>query len=247
MRKRLPADFAVLDQRGRTQSQLPCHCLRGGVSGMDIGDHQTNSVRLQPVEHRAGRFSCQPMPLKIRCDHPRDAGFQGRTAVLDGRLHVTDRADTGSRHDDPVQPPLRLVLRMPNSLRCVSPHQLPQRRRVAADEPVERRIGEHLDHLCCVIDRERFQSNADGLQRLDRGPCHGLNADSGGRTRATGLPSGGGSSMTQDHEIGRAASLASGGRSPAGTPRAVVSRALGARRVATTAGCAHSVTTMLSG
>ena len=42
---------------------------------MDVGDQRTKSVPLQPVEHRAGRFSCQPMPLKVRCEA--DEAYRG--------------------------------------------------------------------------------------------------------------------------------------------------------------------------
>jgi hypothetical protein len=138
------------------------------------GTKQANAMFPQPVDHCSRRFGNNTIPLRFRCHDPRNIGAQPPRFALYCGLNKTDQQTRTFIADDPVEPPLRAVLRLSNRLGDVAPHQPFGSRWFPTDEVIERRICSTLTISGAWSAESGSNKNRSVSTLLGCGPHHCL-------------------------------------------------------------------------
>lgn len=135
-------DVVAEQQPGPRRDLLGRHVTR-----MDVRGDVLDAAALEPVDEGDGRFSCDSLSLPCDAHDPCDLGMGSRY----GRLHGPGSGVAGAKADDPVEPGLPAVRRVPNSQAPIAKSKLSPGRWVPARELVQALISKHVDHLICIV------------------------------------------------------------------------------------------------
>ena len=133
---------------------------------MNVSHDRADAVINKPFNESNRRLGCVPLPLPANADRPRHQGHRVIVGIHHRGLHSADRRAIPVATNDPVEPSLHISPRT-GGPRPIAVAKVVERRRFAAGEFVQRRIGQYLDHLRGIIDVQRSEQQPIGHNRRD--------------------------------------------------------------------------------